>query len=691
MLLQVVAKHTIDLAIRQYNMADIQIQQPSKGYGSYLTGIIPPDIAVAAGAFSAAMQQIQNIQEVQIEKFAQVVTNIETMVGLNTNSNSNNLVPTNLPLRTLGRPKIALGSGPQGSYTMSDFFGCMSGLPYNGRSYLGPLLPECGLEGIYNKLNQLATRKLFNIYHETYLAVTEQRAKMGIAQPYWYVISKPYVPPTAAANPTNPDYNPTPIDPEPDPDPPYNDTQYTYAPTDSPVYWSHPGSPEEYDWYYRITFQVDVTGGGYGRGTAPNPIVTIRPNNVGASSVSNVGRDDNDIPGMFGRVSTSNNFGHDYLWAHTVQDNWAVTIYPVTTPPHYPPKDDGWVRANMPEEIIDIQAPPIQMLPVQANGNFSTDGQNTPGFAISYKGVKSQGTWFWPRGGSSPGMNQPITGYINQANAEIDYINSTNKANCQKLNDYWNSTGFQLTIEQRARQEGLRPPLDNPRENFLSLYPTTIYTFVDSVPQYGKNTEPHMYAQTIENIANWDNIGGQSLVGMMRETRNQSRLTALGISLDNNINDTLPYDQQKVLIANGTLPTGVANPNIPSGATTANPNDPFIPRTTTPSTPVVIRDRVTITPQPAGVINVGTGEFIIINPEYVSNVVNNVGNIVPGEPIDVGDAVEPGSFAGSPYTNLIPPNLNSWYTSSTLMPSTYTVNEAIDEVIRCNCDCWNLA
>jgi hypothetical protein len=57
----------------------------------------------------------------------------------------------------------------------------------------------------------------------------------------------------------------------------------------------------------------------------------------------------------------------------------------------------------------------------------------------------------------------------------------------------------------------------------------------------------------------------------------------------------------------------------------------------------------------------------------------------------VGDAVEPGSFAGSPYTNLIPPNLNSWYTSSTLMPSTYTVNEAIDEVIRCNCDCWNLA
>jgi hypothetical protein len=168
-----------------------EIQQPSKGYGSYLTGIIPPDIAVAAGAFSAAMQQIQNIQEVQIEKFAQVVTNLETMAGLNTNSNSNNLVPTNLPLRTLGRPKIALGSGPQGSYTMSDFFGCMSGLPYNGP-----------LSNIYAKLNEVATRKLFNIYHETYLAVTYARARLyNVSQPILDTKIQSYIAPDPSAIP----------------------------------------------------------------------------------------------------------------------------------------------------------------------------------------------------------------------------------------------------------------------------------------------------------------------------------------------------------------------------------------------------------------------------------------------------------------------------------------------------------
>ena len=597
-----------------------EIQQPSKGYGSYLTGIIPPDIAVAAGAFSAAMQQIQNIQEVQIEKFAQVVTNMETMVGLNTNANSNNLVPTNLPLRTLGRPKIALGSGPQGSYTMSDFFGCMSGLPYNGP-----------LSNIYDRLREVATRKLFNIYHETYLAVTYQRARMSITQTVYNVLIQAYDPPTE--------------------DPPYA------------------GLPRIDDWYYTISFKVDVKGGGYGRGTAPPPVIYITPNNVGASATCTIGTDDTDIQagggGNFGRVNgLSANFGTPY--------NYDQTSVMQAGPPCAP---------TPPQEKIYIQLPPPDILPVQPNGDFSTAGTNVSlGYGTGDRvpdGACGLGSPFKDTGPAQwPGMNTPIQRYIDQANTEIDAILLAKPAACKSLNNSWNSTGAQLTIEQRARQEGLRPPLDNgnpltaTRENFLSLYPTTIYTFVDSVPQYGKDTEPHMYAQTLENIANWDTIGGQSIVGMMRENRNQSRLTALGISLDNNIIDTLPYDQQKVLIVNGTLPTGVANPNIPSGSTSANT---FIPNTTVTSTPVTIRDGVDVEPQPEGTLN-DTGEYVI-------------GDI----PIDIGLAEVPGSFAGSPYTDLIPPNLNSWYTSSTLMPSTYTVNEAIDEVIRCNCDCWNLA
>ena len=642
-----------------------EIQQPSKGYGSYLTGIIPPDIAVAAGAFSAAMQQIQNIQEVQIEKFAQVVTNMETMAGLNTNANSNNLVPTNLPLRTLGRPKIALGSGPQGSYTMSDFFGCMSGLPYNGP-----------LSNIYAKLNEVATRKLFNIYHETYLAVTYARARLNIAQPVYLENIQPFI-----ENPANPNYQPDPAEPNYDPDPYV--IYGTSTPTDQAVF-----QPRIDDWYYTLQISVDVKGGGYSRGTAPPPNISFDPNNVMATAVSTINNNDSNIPGDFGRVTSASIVSQTPFMYET------TTVNQYGPPP--PPEPD--------EEYAYIELPPIDYLPVQANGNFASNGTNVPlGYGKSTKGLVDPGPAQWPW------MNEVIQQYINQANTEIDAILLAKPAQCKSLNNSWNATGAQLTIEQRARQEGLRPPLDNgiapgfgvanpaTRENFLSLFPTTIYTFVDSVPQYGKNTEPHMYAQTIENIANWDTIGGQSLVGMMRESRNQSRLTALGISLDNNIIDVLPYDQQKVLIANGTLPTGLSNPNIPSGSTTANPNDPFIPNTTIPSTPVVIRDGVEIIPQPPGNINVVTGEYVITNPDVggltgLTGLTNtNVVNQQPGSPIDIGLSEIPGSFAGSPYTELIPPNLNAWYTSATLMPSTYTVNEAIDEVVRCNCDCWNLA
>jgi hypothetical protein len=200
-----------------------------------------------------------------------------------------------------------------------------------------------------------------------------------------------------------------------------------------------------------------------------------------------------------------------------------------------------------------------------------------------------------------------------------------------------------------------------------------------------------MYAQTLENIANWNNIGGQSIVGMMRENRNQNRLTIMGVSLDNNINDTLPYDQQKVLIVNGTLPTGLANPNIPSGSTTAITTDPFILSTTPVATAVTTVDGVDITPIPGGNIDEDTGEYIVTDTTYVNDqIAFPISTVILGEPLDIGQSVEPGSFAGSPYTNLIPPNLNSWYSSSTLMPSTYTVNQAIEDVIRCNCDCWDM-
>lgn len=98
------------------------------GYGSYLDGIVPKEIAIAAGALSIAMQQIKNIQNSSIEKFAQVVTNLETTASLTVNGNS---TPTNSSASTAILAALAKGSGDNGTYLMTDFFGAMSGLKYN--------------------------------------------------------------------------------------------------------------------------------------------------------------------------------------------------------------------------------------------------------------------------------------------------------------------------------------------------------------------------------------------------------------------------------------------------------------------------------------------------------------------------------------------------------------------------------
>lgn len=652
---------------------EINLQVISRGFGSYLDGILPPDIAAAAGAFGASVSQIRNITNVPVEKLAQAAMTIETTKGLNINGSD---IPTILSEADQALNLIALGSGPRGQYTTSDFFGCMSGLPYP-------------LREIYNTIRSIQTQKLHNIYNQLFLAVTWEKARIDIKQPYWYVISKPYVPPTPGPNTANPDYQPDPEEPD------YDPQEYLYAPTNSPIIWVDPGEPEEYDWYYSLTLNLGEDGGGYGRGTAPNPAVVISPNNVGASVVTTVGRDDATAASMgggtFGRVSADINNGGSYLWAHTVQTNWSAgNIYPNQTVPFYPPQSDGWVQSNMPRESITIQHPPIETLPVSASGAISTSGQNTGGdiyvdpFFTGGSGLIASGEpgWSW--------MNSPVQSYIDQANEEILAIRNNRPRESFLLNKLWDRTGEQLTREQRARSIGLSP-LPVPKDDNLNRFPTTQIVFTDAVPQFALNTKPHMTAQTLEAIVNLCTSGGQSLVGMMRESRNQNKLTAIGIPLDNNIPDTITAKENKQLIANGLLPG-----TIPAKLEQVRCDDGAI-----------------LAPSPIGYYNPGTNLYIVTNPGIVP-VVDDDGNTIlpppdvdavdpdfpvfppiipgdpgPGTPIDTGEPDFPGSFGGGDFGTIIPPELNPPYFSNNVLSSVYSINEAIDDVIRCNCDCWD--
>jgi hypothetical protein len=132
-----------------YNNTGINSQLAEFGYGKTLMGIIPDDVAVACGAFSASMQQIKNISSMNIEKFAQVVTHLEPTTELPLVNG------TDLPVATAGidaiLSTISKGAGDNGTYSMYDFFGSMTGINY-------------ALSSVQNLITELQTTDLVNIY-----------------------------------------------------------------------------------------------------------------------------------------------------------------------------------------------------------------------------------------------------------------------------------------------------------------------------------------------------------------------------------------------------------------------------------------------------------------------------------------------------------------------------------------------
>jgi len=620
------------------------------GFGSYLNNIIPADQATACGAFSVAMRQIRNIQYFDFQKFARVVQGIENTTGLTQVNGTNK--PTDTALSTAGNTICALGTGPNGTYTFSDMFGCMSGLPY-------------AWSLMFDRITQLQTTKLHNIYQQLFLAVTWKGAVLPITQTVYNVEVQPYIPPDPSAMP--------------------------------PV----AGQPRIDHWYYTVSITMSDPGGGYGRGTAPVPTVTLTPNNCNASvSVLSFGQDDNNAAsnggGTFGRITGINvNNGTPYLYQTTS----------VSQP-------DPPVPPTPPVESVIIQSPPTATLPVNSNGTVATGGTNTSGTETNTLGVTTLLETGWPT------MDGPVQGYIDQANAEITSIEQNNIDASTHLNTYYNQAGVQLKIEQRARYTGI-VPVPVPKNYFMNVYPVTCYAFVDSVPSLSQDTSPHMAAQTIEAISDPTTTGGQSLVAQGRQERNQNRLQVLGIGPDNNMPDTLSPTDLKTLLSNGTLPTAVPGAGIlsPNGNTYTNPAWPtnntssgeqitpvpkgsYVP----PSTVINTTNTTNTTSGTTGGTN-STG----FQPTNVTPT-NNTTSVQPGDvtPIITGNPnpvvnplVPSGPTVITPSNpvviiqvppelnpNNLPPNLDPNYTSSTLLPASPSISAAIEQVIVCNCDCW---
>jgi hypothetical protein len=113
---------------------------------------------------------------------------------------------------------------------------------------------------------------------------------------------------------------------------------------------------------------------------------------------------------------------------------------------------------------------------------------------------------------------------IANANAEIASINSVHPPQVAAMNTAWTYMANLMNISAKyTSQAGV--------DYFLLQAGDTSSTksFVQNLPQYGRLTAAGDAAEFLENLADTATLGGQAIIGAMREGRNQERLNASGL------------------------------------------------------------------------------------------------------------------------------------------------------------------
>ena len=545
------------------------------GFDSYLGGsnvVVPAKVGLSAAAVRYSFLQISNIEQLTPGELGDCLRFLETMqdVGDGANgtaANSEGLQkPINAPLIKETQSQMALGSNDAGQYRMDDFFGNMSGNPYNWRGLYARL---AGDKEIQNVTADATTSNLAAIYQQLYLAVSREPA------------------------------------------------------TISPIYTG--AGP-----YVVTGWTITNAGGGYGRGGAPDPDISFSDGLVGTCDI---GRSDEDSgsTGTFGRV---------------------ITITGAT----------GTV-ANIP--TATIETPP--------SGTYA---------------------WLPATGGTNGGtinFNTVTQYYIDAANNEITDICDKNPDGQLDLNTIWLTMGKQMKVEQRTRYNALGR-VEVPRDPFIYTNQDLV-SFVDSIPDYADYRTGRGARVTLELIVDRNCDVGQNIVAQLRQEGNEKALANCGIPINNNIPDTISPARTQRLVTNGTVPTAVEGVEI-DGLNWVNPSWPYVEPPGGDE------------PQGPGGYDGGNG-FIPTSKEipgsyaplYEGDPNPQIGPIVsvgPPDSIDIDTDSELGEWwVGSPYQ---PPPQDPSINSGGGRPApgqlpfvpTQSTQEAIEKVIHCNCDCWDL-
>jgi hypothetical protein len=135
-----------------------------------------------------------------------------------------------------------------------------------------------------------------------------------------------------------------------------------------------------------------------------------------------------------------------------------------------------------------------------------------------------------------------------------------------------------LAREQFIRKKAIPGGIENTVSS-----DTDIYSFIDNLSTYSSETETGGTAVVIENIANTATLGGQSLIGSMREARNSQRMGLMGGELDNKV-ESNPLNvpvangaKAMLLTTTGSVEVSVVNGGPEPGSLGGSPQSTLVP------------------------------------------------------------------------------------------------------------------
>lgn len=120
--------------------------------------------------------------------------------------------------------------------------------------------------------------------------------------------------------------------------------------------------------------------------------------------------------------------------------------------------------------------------------------------------------------------DQAMAVLISAAQAEIANLQILYPDQCGELNSLWNSMAEQVLEEQT-----LQPLVNLNFANLQANNRTSIYSFILGLPSYGVQTEQGGLSWLLEAMADLTNLGGEAIIGCLREGRNQTALSGSGI------------------------------------------------------------------------------------------------------------------------------------------------------------------